>query len=195
MFFYHEFAMSKENKALPWHWAKNNLLKHEQSHCMTDASAKHPGVSEVREKKRVHVFPAFRLCECSSYMSGILMLVVLNEAQCLSSGSPLVLISFYQPFSGAIHWAAELTFDPKCIKDISLGAAASSPSRHFNWKHIVLLSIHHLPTSRECREDMTIPLAPYSFAKSFVSSLSFSRPLIEILNKRQNRMELHIRFA
>lgn len=51
MFFYHEFPMSKENKALPWHWAKNNLLKHEQSHCKTDASAKHPGVSEVREKK------------------------------------------------------------------------------------------------------------------------------------------------
>lgn len=106
----------------------------------------------------MHVFSAFRLCECSSYMSGILMLVVLNEAQCLSSGSPLVLISFYQPFSGAIHWAAELTFDPKCIKDFLLGAAVSSPSRHFNWKHIVLLSIHHLPRSRECREDMTIPL-------------------------------------
>lgn len=176
MFFCHEFPMSKENKALPWHWARNNLLKHEQSHCKTESQCKTPWCEWSQREKRVHVFPAFRLCECSSYMSGILMLVVLNEAQCLSSGSPLVLFSFYQPFSGAIHWAAELTFDPKCIKDILLGAAASSPSRHFNWKHIVLLPIHHLPRSRECGEDMTIPLAPYSFAKSFVSSLSLCAP-------------------
>lgn len=117
---------------------------------------------EWSQREAVHVSPAPRLCECSSNMSGILMLVVSDEAQRLSSGPPLVLIFL----SGAIHRTAKLTFDPEWIRDILLCAAASSPSRHFNWKHIVLLSIHRLPRSQESREDMTVPRANYSFAAS-----------------------------
>lgn len=102
--------------------------------------------------------------ECFSNMTGISMLVFLNEAPCFSFRASLVAYLLLLSPSAPIWWTAEITFDPDWIKDALPCAAVYSRHSYFpcfNYKHTVLLSIHHFCGSQELREDViTLALHP-----------------------------------
>lgn len=95
--------------------------------------------------------------ECYSHMTGILTLVFLNEAHCLSSGPPLLLIVFYQPLllpsDGLLKWPlTPAGLKTSCCVQLFILRILSCPILTTNTLFCfpIMISVGHKSSGRMC---------------------------------------------